>query len=145
MCCEIGITYKTNKTDGERLEKVESAIKAFKLFKPFFADCMELEEKMYAMYINSGNEVLGIMNVGVGNVKFVHLNMSKIMQGALMCNCVAIILCHNHPSGKLVPSISDKTFTNKVKDACELFDIRLEDHIIVSYDDYYSFMERGLL
>lgn len=59
---------------------------------------------------------------------------------------VAIILTHNHPSGKLEPSDADKKLTNKIKKASKLFDITILDHLIFAPDgDYYSFSDNGIL
>ena len=48
---------------------------------------------------------------------------------------------HNHPSGNPAPSASDMNETNKLKKACDIFDISLLDHIILSDNSYYSFAE----
>jgi DNA repair protein RadC len=50
-------------------------------------------------------------------------------------------LSHNHPSGNLQPSQADEALTHKIKEAAKWMDIRLLDHIIVSNEGYYSFME----
>ena len=106
---------------------------------------MELNEQMYAMYLNNANEVLGVINVGKGNVSNTPANVVQILQGALLCNASGVLICHNHPSGNTFPSRNDKLLTEKVKQACELFDIKLVDHIIICCNDYYSFNEIGLL
>jgi DNA repair protein RadC len=54
-------------------------------------------------------------------------------------------VCHNHPSGNLNPSDSDTRITGKIKDAGNLMDIQLLDHLIISEKDYYSFADNGLL
>jgi DNA repair protein RadC len=54
-------------------------------------------------------------------------------------------MVHNHPSGKLTPSDSDKTITKKLKESCDLLDILLLDHLIISKDGYYSFADEGKL
>ena len=65
----------------------------------------------------------------------------RIIKEALLCNATAIILFHNHPSGNPAPSASDMNETNKLKKACDIFDISLLDHIILSDNSYYSFAE----
>lgn len=68
------------------------------------------------------------------------------MQTALVSNATAIVLAHNHPSGNTRPSGQDDSLTRKIKSACELMDIRLLDHIIVTpYDSYYSYNDEGRL
>jgi DNA repair protein RadC len=56
-----------------------------------------------------------------------------------------IIVCHNHPSGNLNPSESDSKITQKIKEAGNLLDIQLLDHLIISEKDYYSFADNGLI
>ena len=53
----------------------------------------------------------------------------------------AIILFHNHPSGTPAPSVADINETNKLRKACDIFDISLLDHIILTDESYYSFAE----
>ena len=58
-----------------------------------------------------------------------------------MTNATAIILFHNHPSGSAVPSASDINETQRLKRACDIFDIELLDHIILTDESFYSFAE----
>jgi DNA repair protein RadC len=60
-------------------------------------------------------------------------------------NACALILMHNHTSGQLHPSDNDRALTKKVKEAAEMFDISLLDHLIVTSDGYYSFADEGAL
>jgi DNA repair protein RadC len=57
-----------------------------------------------------------------------------------------IVIAHNHPSGNLDASEEDLKITKKIKEAGELLDVRLIDHLILGIqDDYSSFMEKGWL
>ena len=56
-----------------------------------------------------------------------------------------IILAHNHPSGNLKPSEADNNLTTRLKQACEIVDINMLDHLIISKDGYYSFMDESSL
>ena len=59
---------------------------------------------------------------------------------------VGIILTHNHPSGQLKASYQDKQLTQKIKEAAQLFDVKVLDHIILAPDgSYYSFADNGIL
>lgn len=55
-----------------------------------------------------------------------------------------IILAHNHPSGNLEPSESDKRLYNKIK-AAEYLDINVLDNMIITKDNYYSFVDENLI
>jgi DNA repair protein RadC len=68
------------------------------------------------------------------------------IQVAIKANASGIIACHNHPSSNLNPSESDTKLTHKIKEAGNLMDIQLLDHLILATDDnYYSFADNGLL
>ena len=69
----------------------------------------------------------------------------EIVKRALTLNACAIIIGHNHPSGSLEVSQSDKVFTGKIQAACELVEVELLDHIIVSPLGYISFSVQGYL
>ena len=69
----------------------------------------------------------------------------KLLQVQIELLATGIILSHNHPSGNLQPSESDTKITLTIKEAGNLMDVTLLDHIIVSEKDYYSFADNGLL
>ena len=57
-----------------------------------------------------------------------------------------IIVCHNHPSGKLQASEVDKKLTSKIQKACDFLDIKLLDHLIINSEgNYLSFADEGIL
>ena len=62
-----------------------------------------------------------------------------------MLETTGIILCHNHPSGSVRPSSQDKALTKQIESAASLLNIRVVDHIIVSGNSYYSFLDEGML
>jgi len=68
-----------------------------------------------------------------------------VYKSALAHGSTALILVHNHPSGTLQPSQADKTITQKLKNAGDLLDIKILDHIIVTEKTYFSFADEGIL
>jgi len=96
--------------------------------------------------MNRSNSVLGIMPVSKGGLSGTVTDVRLIFQGAIKANASGIIVCHNHPSGNLNPSDSDTKITQKIKEAGNLMDIQLLDHLILIIDgSYYSFADNGLL
>jgi len=57
----------------------------------------------------------------------------------------SLILCHNHPSGNLKPSSEDIKLTQKVKEAANILDLSVNDHIIIGDNNYFSFADEGIL
>jgi len=69
----------------------------------------------------------------------------EVIKHAITHNAAAVILVHNHPSGDPEPSEADKRLTRRLKEALGLVDVRVLDHVVVGYDGYTSFAERGWL
>ncbi|MGL4534041.1 MAG: JAB domain-containing protein, partial [Fusobacteriaceae bacterium] len=69
----------------------------------------------------------------------------EILENAINKKAKSVIITHNHPSGNSNPSKSDMELTEKIKETLNLIDIRLIDHIIVTRESYFSFLEEGLL
>ena len=94
--------------------------------------------------MNRSNAVLGILSVSKGGISGTVTDIRLIFQGALKTNASGIIVCHNHPSGNAFPSESDRKITQKIKEAGNLLDIQLLDHIIIlPVEGYYSFADDG--
>jgi len=68
-----------------------------------------------------------------------------LMKKAVNKLAESIIVAHNHPSGNVQPSEQDKLITQKIKKAGELLDIQLLDHLIITQDAYFSFLDEGLV
>lgn len=68
-----------------------------------------------------------------------------MLKAALAYNAAAVILVHNHPSGDPEPSDSDRRITERLKEALELMDIKVIDHVVVASEGCQSFAELGYL
>jgi DNA repair protein RadC len=72
-------------------------------------------------------------------------NIKIILQAAIKANASGIIVCHNHPFGNLNPGESDTKLTHKMKEAGNLMDIQLLDHLVISQENYSSLADNGTL
>jgi DNA repair protein RadC len=102
-------------------------------------------EVFAVIFLNQANKIIHFEVISKGGITGTVADPRIILKLALGFGAVSIILCHNHPSGNLNPSNADKAITKKIGDAASLMDIKLLDHIIVSDEGYFSFMEEGLL
>ena len=98
-------------------------------------------EESWILILNSANLPLAKKMITVGTIKSTQIDHRRIIKEALLTNATAIILFHNHPSGTPVPSVADINETNKLRKACDIFDISLLDHIILTDESYYSFAD----
>ena len=71
------------------------------------------------------------------------VDVRLLFKKAIEISAVAIIICHNHPSGKTEPSSQDKVLTKKIKEAGVSLDIKLLDHLIITEKSYFSFADNG--
>lgn len=102
-------------------------------------------EAFMAIFLNTQNEMIGHEVVNEGTVDQVAVYPRRIVEKGLGCHAAGLIIVHNHPSGYTDPSEEDKRLTKSLKDAAHLLDIRLLDHLIVSKNGYFSFLERGII
>ena len=85
-----------------------------------------------------------IEHVSVGTANSALVDVKSIFMSAILSNSDGIFVFHNHPSGSAEPSIQDNLITNKIREAGNLLDIKLLDHIIVGDSEYYSYDEKRL-
>lgn len=107
---------------------------------------ISFKEEFVAVALNKANKPLGVIRMSNGGIDATIVDVRILMAALLKSLATAVILCHNHPSGKLKPSDADIRLTNKIKEACSYFDIKLLDHIILSpTGNYFSFADEGIL
>ncbi len=97
------------------------------------------------IYLNTAGLVIGSYQFSTGGLTGTIADVRLILSIALKTLATGIILAHNHPSGNLTPSEADKLITNKIQQAGKLMDIKVLDHIILSFDGFYSFIDEGIL
>lgn len=112
----------------------------------FDAETIGYKETFKVLLLNNANKIIGYTTISEGGLTSTIVDVRVIMQTALVSNATSIIITHNHPSGNPNPSGHDDNLTKKIKSACELMDIRLLDHIIVTpCDSFYSYCNEGRL
>jgi len=102
-------------------------------------------EYFNAVFLDAKNRVISTEILFEGTLTASSVYPREVILAALNHHAAALIFAHNHPSGNLNPSESDTRITKKIKDAGNIMDIQLLDHLIISNEDYYSFADQGLL
>ena len=102
-------------------------------------------EAFAVMFLNNQHQIIKFEVMFNGTVNSATVYPREVIKRALELNAAAIILAHNHPSGNPEQSQSDEAITQKIKDACNLVDINLLDHIIIGAKESVSLAERGLI
>ena len=101
-------------------------------------------EAVIVISVNSNNVPLYYEQIAIGSSNACLIDMKSIFKHILLTGGTGVMLVHNHPSQRAVPSIEDDMVTVKLKNAAEILDIILVDHIIYcSPSVYYSYAENG--
>ena len=123
--------------------KITSSKNAFELMQPYIGDLNH--EEFWVIYLNNSNKVLARQQLSKGGFTGTLVDTRLVLKKALEVSATGLILCHNHPSGKLTPSQSDKNLTKKIIEAGSVMDIKVLDHLIVTEKSYFSFADEGIL
>ena len=121
---------------------ITSSKDVFTLMQPVLGD-LEHEE-FWVLFLDNSNSVIAKRQISKGGLTATVVDVRLLYKSALELVSVAIIVCHNHPSGKLQPSAADKRITQKIKVAGTTLDIKLLDHLIITEKAYFSFADEGV-
>lgn len=127
-------------TDKEQITKMSSLVEMLRANIGHKAN-----EVLYAIFLNAKNEVLNTKELGEGTLTQSSAFPRKIVEEAIKAKATSIILAHNHPGGVAEPSEHDESITSEIQKALALIEISLQDHIILTNTEYYSFNRNGLL
>lgn len=105
----------------------------------------QAREVFAVLYLNAQHELIEYVEEFFGTLTATCVYPRELIKRALALNASAVVLAHNHPSGKPEPSAADEALTRSVKQALRLVDVRTLDHIVVAGGQSVSFAERGLL
>ncbi|MCX6153423.1 MAG: DNA repair protein RadC [Candidatus Kapabacteria bacterium] len=103
------------------------------------------KEIFLVLLLNSSNKIIReeIVSEGILTSSLVHPR--EVFRCAITENAASVILLHNHPSGNPEPSKEDIIVTQNLKKAGDIIGIKVEDHIIIAGDSYFSMLSRGIL
>lgn len=106
-----------------------------------------LQEQVWVIMLNRKNFPIGRQMVTLGTNTASLVNPSVIFRPAILSGATAIHVVHNHISGDPDPSSADVRITKKIKEAGEVLDIQVHDHVIIGHGTgrFYSFSDKGLL
>ena len=146
---ELKVSYKRKSPDSKQLRMpwllTSSATAEEYLRSIWDKNQLELVEDCYLVCLNSAHEVIGWVRVSSGGLDMTIVDPRLIFGIALQAASSAIVVAHNHPSGKPDPSDQDRAVTKKLRKAGEMLNLPLLDHIILTKDASFSFADAGLL
>ncbi len=103
------------------------------------------KEHFVTVCLSGAHEIIGINVTSVGTVNKTLIHPREIFVEAINQKAAAIIICHNHPSGNIIPSPDDIETTQKILESSRILGIPLLDHVIINQSSYFSFVENNIL
>jgi DNA repair protein RadC len=128
--------------DAVELKKVTSSKIIFEIMQPIIGELPH--EEFWIIYLNNSNKVISKSQLSKGGITGTLVDVRIVFKIALEMGATGLILCHNHPSGTLIPSDADKQITKKLKLAGDSLEIKVLDHLIVTEKNYFSFVDEGI-
>ncbi|SNR50163.1 DNA repair protein RadC [Flavobacterium sp. ov086] len=125
------------------LEKVTSSKMVFQMMQPIIGELSH--EEFWVLFLNNSNKIISKVQLSKGGITGTIVDTRMVFKLAFENRATGLILCHNHPSGSLIPSEADKQITKKLKLAGDVLDVKVLDHLIITETKYYSFVDEGIL
>ena len=137
--CELG--RRRESEPEEKLWKMTGSNSIAEYFKPLLQDLPY--EECHLMLLKQDYSLIETFMLSRGGITESSVDVRLVLQRALLKGAPALALCHNHPSGNLQPSKADERITKRLLEACDMMNIWMVDHVIVSDRGYYSFNDNG--
>lgn len=138
------ILIKENSSNYPNVCRLDSPQKIADMINTVYNASVLTEEYMWMIALDTKCNPIGIFELSHGTVNASLISPREIFMKLCLCGATSFVLIHNHPSGDTAPSNEDMNVTKQIKDAGEIMNIRLLDHIIVG-NGYFSFKERQIL
>lgn len=111
----------------------------YKYYKEILKD--KKQEYFYCVYLDNSKRIIKDKLLFIGTINYSIVHPREVFKEAYMLSASAIICVHNHPSNNLLPSKQDIEITKNLVEIGNLLGIKVLDHIIIGYNNYYSFLE----
>lgn len=141
LCFEAGKRYQLDRLNYS--EPITSPESAAAFIRPFLSNLKV--EKFMVLFLNNQKKVTSHTFISSGSSRATIVDVAHVVREAVVRGANSIIIAHNHPSGNKKPSSADITLTKRIKESCELMGLQVDDHIIISNDQYVSFRNSDLL
>ena len=145
--CQLQAVLEMSKRAlGETLQQQDSFRSPVQVKDYLQLQLSHLQREVFGiLFLDAQNRLIAYETLFEGSLMQTSVYPREVVKRALALNAAALILSHNHPGGSAVPSRADEQLTISLKDALNLVDIKVLDHIIVARQETFSFSERGLI
>lgn len=99
------------------------------------------KEQIRCLYLNVHYQLIHDEVISIGTPDASLLQIKEIFRPSLEYSAAAIIIAHNHPSGVLKANKADLEITERIKEAGNLLDIEVLDHLIIGKNKFISLIQ----
>jgi DNA repair protein RadC len=124
--------------------KLTNTQAAANYLRQFYTGDIDIFESSFILLLNNSMHTIGFAKISQGGITGTVIDPRIVAHYAVKCLATAVIIAHNHPSGNLNPSESDKKVTEKIHKGLSLLDIDLVDHVILTSSGFTSFRDEGI-
>ena len=142
IAAALELGRRRRQEEAVELKKIDSSKAVFNLMQPIIGELPH--EEFWVLFLNNANKVIYKSQLSKGGITGTVVDIRLVFKMAFEQNAVALILVHNHPSGKLSPSEADIKLTQKLKTAGQNLDIPILDHVIITETSYFSFVDEAI-
>lgn len=130
-----------NYSTGIINKKFNSSSIVYEYFKRILFNAKQ--EHFYCVYLDNSKQIIHEKLLFIGTINYSVVHPREIFKEAYYYSASSIICVHNHPSGNIFPSNEDLKITKNLVQVGQLLGIKIVDHLIISNNNYYSFLENG--
>ena len=127
--------------DDEIRLKDKKSLLDFLKFKVGFKE----REEFVVIFLNNYNVMTGYEVLFTGTIDKSAVYPREIAERVFKYKAKGVIFAHNHPSGNLRPSKQDIQITEHMQEFLEMIDVKLLEHIIITKDGHFSFLQEGII
>lgn len=132
---------------GRKVVGSREKLTASELTHRYLQAIMQAEEREVfgIIHLDSQNGILKTEELFFGTIDCAKIYPREVVKSVLSCNTAAVIFFHNHPSGVPEPSEADRRITSRLREALDLVNVKVLDHMVYGAGESVSFAESGLL
>ncbi len=137
------LARRKSEEGNEELITIRSSKDVYHYLKPWLTDLSH--EEFYVVFLNRANKIIGRKQISKGGISGTVVDGKIVFRHALEVQASAIILAHNHPSNQRKPSTQDIRLTKKMIEFGKMIDLQVIDHLIFCDNNYFSFLDEGII
>lgn len=137
---ELGKRISKKSKEQEKIKVINS-----KIVYEYYKDLLENknQEYFYCLFLDNKKYIKKSKLIFLGTINYSVVHPREIFKEAYIIGATSIICVHNHPTGDVNPSNQDIITTQNLIKVGQILDIKIDDHIIIGNNNYYSFFENG--